>query len=445
MVVNERDTDNVDGPTTLQRAFKNFGKLLRGRGVAAVLELITVALLARELTPTPFGKIVLIQTYVLAIRGLFNFKSYEVLVRFGVPLLEGGKDRSFRRLLRITTLIDFLSSIAATVIAIGVAHVVGVALKWDGDIAPLAMIYSIALLTFGFGTAKGVLRIYDRYDVLGIQIMVGPVLRLIAVLLVMVTKPTLLLFVIALMITTAIGNIYLIVMGWSELRRQLGARAFRGESFSGWREEFDGLVKFVIVVYWQGNIDMLPRHITTLLAGTFLGPAGAGLLRLAREATKVLSKPGALLRQVLFPDMVRMWVRRSPEFNEILVRSMLIAMFVGLVITTASMFGGSYLLTKALGADYAEAAPLLSLLLLATTLELVATVLRSAGYAMGHAGAILKLHLFSSVLYLASFIVLTPYMGLIGPGFAACIASMVPLVGSGLLVFHDIRKHRVLP
>jgi len=443
IVVNNRATENVGAPTTLQRAFKNFGKLLRGRGVAAVLELLTVALLARELTPTPFGKIVLIQTYVLAIRGLLNFKTYEVLVRFGVPLLEGGRDASFRRLLWISTLIDFLSCAAATFIAIGVAHTVGVILHWDGDIAPLAMIYSIALLSYGFGTAKGVLRIYDRYDVLGKQIMIGPILRLIAVVLVMVTRPTLLLFVIGLTVTTAIANIYLIVMGWRELRRQLGALPFRGQSLSGWREEFRGLEKFVAIVYWQGNIDMLPRHITTLLAGTYLGPAGAGLLRLAREATKVLSKPGALLRQVLFPDMVRMWVRRSPEFRAILVRSLLLAMVVGLVIATASAFGGPFVLTKTLGADYAAAAPLLSLLLLATTLELMATVLRSAGYAMGHAAAILKLHLVSSVLYLASFVVLTPYAGLIGPGFAACIASMVPLFGSGLLVFRGIRKRRL--
>jgi len=441
--MNGNPTDNRDSSTTLRRAFRNFGKLLRGRGVAAVLELLTVALLARELSPTPFGKIVLIQTYVLAIRGLFNFKTYEVLVRFGVPLLEDEKEHSFRRLLRITMLIDILSSVAVTVIAIAIAHAVGIILKWDSDIAPLAMIYSIALLSYGFGTAKGVLRIYDRFDILGVQIMIGPVLRLIAVLIVMLISPTLLMFVVALTLTTAIGNLYLIVMGWNELRRQLGVVELRSPSLVGWREEFKGLLKFVGIVYWQGNIDMLPRHITTLLAGTFLGPAGAGLLRLARETTKVLSKPGALLRQVLFPDMVRLWVRRSPEFRFILTRSLLIAMFVGIVFTTASLFGGAWLLTLVLGADYAEAAPLLSLLLLATTLELMATVLRSAGYAMGHAGAILKLHLFSSAIYLASFIVLTPYVGLIGPGYAACIAATLPLLGSGLIILRDLQRQNI--
>ncbi len=425
--------------TALQRAFRNFGKLLRGRGVAAVLELVTVALLARELTPAPFGKIVLIQTYVLVIRGLLNFKLYEVLVRFGVPLLETGKNASFRQLLQITIFIDCLSAVVATVLAIAVVRVTGSVLGWDADMTPLTMIYCGVLLTYGFGTAKGVLRIYDRYDVLGIQIMISPVLRLAGVVLVMVINPTLLWFVIALTITSAIGNIYLLAKGWGELRRQVGSISWSASALKEWRQEFGELPKFIAIVYWQGNIDMLPRHVTTLLAGSFLGPAGAGLLRLAREATKILSKPGALLRQVLFPDMVRMWVRRSPEFRAILLRSLLISMLAGLVMTAASLFGGAYLFAAALGPEYAAAAPLLSLLLLATTLELMATVLRSAGYAMGHAGAILKQNLFSSVIYLAAFIALTPLLGLIGPGFAACIAMMVPLVGTGFLVRRDMR------
>jgi O-antigen/teichoic acid export membrane protein len=437
--VSEQGSNSIEGSTALQRAFRNFGKLLRGRGVAAVLELVTVALLARELTPAPFGKIVLIQTYVLVVRGLLNFKLYEVLIRFGVPLLETGKNSSFKQLLQITIFIDCLSAVAATVIAIAVAKMAGSVLGWDADMAPLTMIYCGVLLTYGFGTAKGLLRIYDRYDVLGIQIMIAPVLRLAGVLLVMFINPTLLWFVIALTITSAIGNIYLLAKGWGEMRRQVGSIEWSGSALKAWRQEFGELPKFIAIVYWQGNIDMLPRHITTLLAGSILGPAGAGLLRLAREATKILSKPGALLRQVLFPDMVRMWVRRSPEFRAILVRSLLISMLAGVVMTGASMFGGAYLFTAALGPDYAAAAPLLSLLLLATTLELMATVLRSAGYAMGHAGAILKQNLFSSVIYLAAFIALTPLWGLIGPGFAACIAAMLPLVGTGYLVRRDMR------
>ena len=432
----------AESQSTVRRATRNFGRLLRGRGVAAVMELATVALLARELSPGPFGNIVLIQTYVLVFHGLFSFKLYEVLVRFGVPLLEANDHGSFRQLLRLTLLIDFSSSFFAAIVAVIASFGASKLLGWDDGMAPIAMLYSTVLLTYGFGTAKGVLRIFDRYDVLGTQLTIGPALRLTGVLLVMVLNPTVMLFVVALTIATAIGNVYLIVQGWRELRRQVGSLSWHGPSLKSWRKQFPGLRKFMIVLYWQGNVDMLPMHVSTLLAGTFLGSAGAGLLRLARESTKIISKPGALLRQVLFPDLVRMWVRGTGAFRMILLRALFAAALFGLVFITASMYGGSALLATALGEEYAEAAPLMTLLLLAATVELMATVLRAAGYAIGEAGDILKLHLLSSTVYLILFSTLTPYLGLIGPGISACIAALIPFGGIGLLVVKGMRKQR---
>ena len=435
----DSDTSRAEGLSLLRRATKNFGKLLRGRSVAAVLELLTVVVLARSLSPAYFGNIVLVQTYVLVVRELFNCKVFEAIIRFGVPMIEANDENSFKQLLRLTLSIDVLSAATATTVAIVAAPLTARILGWDDDLASIAILYSSVLLIFGFGTAKGVLRLFDRYDILGIHLIVGPALRLIGALLVMLWDPTVFLFVVALTLATAAGNVYLNVRGWSEMRRQVGSLTLKKFSLKGWREEFQGLGNFIAVVYWQANVDMLPKQLSILLAGMFLGPQGAGLLRLASEITKVLSKPGELLQQVLFPDLVRMWNRGTAVFGAMIQRAILICALYGLVFVAVSIFGGSLLLTNTLGKDYAQAAPLLSLLMLATTFELLATVLRSAGYAMGYEGKILRLHLISSVLYLLTFVVLTPYAGLIGPGLAACIASLVPLVGTWLLIGKQIR------
>ena len=137
-----------------------------------------------------------------------------------------------------------------------------------------------------------------------------------------------------------------------------------------------------------------------------------------------------------------MWVRGATAFRMILIRALFFSVVLGLVFIVASILGGSALLTIALGEDYAQAAPLMTLLLLATTIELMATVLRAAGYAIGDAGEILRLHLISSVVYLILFTLLTPYVGLIGPGIAACIAALIPLGGTAYLVISGMRKQR---
>jgi len=439
----EADTQQAEHTSLLRRAGKNFGKLLSGRGVAALLELLSIALVARTLTPDYLGYIVLAQSYVLVVRGLLNFKLYEVLVRFGVPLLEGGDKEGFRDLLRLSLFIDFASCFIAMLIAVAAAPLVGKLLGWDAELPVLTMIYSTSLLTYGFGTAKGVLRIFDRYNTLSIQLMIGPVLRVGGILVVMAIRPDVFWYVIALTIATSIGNAVLIERGWSELKRQTGAMSFKGFSLRGWNKRFPGLKSFIGIVYWQSNVDLLPKQIGTLLAGTLLGPAGAGYLRLAAETTKILSKPGSLLRQVLFPDMVRMWVRRNPVFGKLLSRALLLSALFGGLFTVASVFGGSLVFGTALGEGYAKAGPLLTLLLAAATLELLATVMRSAGYAMGHAGKILRLHLVSAVIYLAAFVLLTRMAGLLGPGLAACVAATVPLAGVGMLVLKSMRGARL--
>jgi O-antigen/teichoic acid export membrane protein len=423
----------------LRRTARNFGMMARGRAVAGALQLLSVVVLARALSPTHFGYIVLIQTYVLVVRELFDLKLFEAIVRFGIPMIESNDEVNLRQLLRFALGIDFLTAVTATLVAVAATSLTARMLAWDDNLIPMMLIYSSVLLTSGYGTAKGVLRLYDRFDELGLQLMAASVLRLIAVLLVAWWKPGVLPFVVALTLASIVGNVYLNVRGWAELRRQVGRIALK-EFLSGrWRTEIPGLWKFMTIIYWQANVDMLPKHLSTLLAGIFLGPEGAGLLRLAREITKILSKPGEILQQVLFPDLVRMWHRGANVFGSILRRALWISAAFGSFFVMVSTFGGAFLLAHALGEGYASAAPLLSLLMLAATFELLAGALRSAGYAMGIAGKILGLHLTGSVLYLVLFVAFTPHTGLIGPGLAACIASLVPLGGMTLLTLTHIR------
>ena len=301
------------------------------------------------------------------------------------------------------------------------------------------MNYSSILLTSEKDTPKGILRVFDRFDLLGIQLMISPALRLLGVLIISWGSGEVLSFIVVLALGTLVGNIYLIARGWMEFGRQVGGNLLRGPSIKGWRDEFPGLREFITIVYLQSNLDNVQKQAPTLLAGAFLGAASAGLLRIAREATKILSKPGALLQQVLFPNLVRLWTRRTANFRAILLRVVLVSSLFGLVFIVASLFGGRLLLSSALGPDYADAAPLMSLLLVAATMELVIFLLRSGGYAMGLAGKILWLHLSSAGIYVVAFVLLTPSLGLMGPGYAACFSATVTLFGIRWLVSRGLR------
>jgi O-antigen/teichoic acid export membrane protein len=68
-------------------------------------------------------------------------------------------------------------------------------------------------------------------------------------------------------------------------------------------------------------------------------------------------------------------------------------------------------------------------LLLASTFDLTASSLRSAAYAIGHAGKVLRLYVVTAIIYITLFIVLTLQVGLIGAGLATCAAALLrPLI-----------------
>lgn len=430
------DSSRVQSP--MRRVLGNFGFLVRGRGIAAVMSLGATTLMARTLGPTEFGLVVLIQAYVLLMRGLLNFQPFEAVVRYGVPAHDAGDTRTLRRLIKVCRRVDFRASLIATALALIVAPLFGPSMGMDPDHVVLLTAYSLVLLTTGNGTAKGILRLFDQFDILGRQMTIGPSIRFFGVVVAWWLASPLAVFVAIWAFAYATENIYLSWRGRREYRQRIG-RPPEGESVSDTSlAEFSGLRHFLWVTYWQSNMDLVPKHISTVLAGYLLGPAEAGLLRLARELSSLLSKPAVLIRQVVFLDLTRTWHQGSDAFELIAYRTALLGGGFGLLFVAAGYFFGDKLLITLIGKEFIAAAPVLTLMLLAATFDLTASSLRSAAYAIGHADKVLHMYSLSAGIYLALFVALTSWLGLIGAGVAACSAAALPPVGMALL----IRKNR---
>jgi len=417
----------------LKRVLKNFGVVLRGRGIGAVFSVTATVLMANALSATEFGLVILLHTYIMVVRGALNFRTYETIVRFGIPLIDAGDDSGLRSLLRSTMMIDMVAALLAAILGIAAAPLAGHFLQWDSDMVAWAAIYSLVILATANSTPDGILRIYNRFDALGVQATVGPALRLLLVSIAWALDAPMPVFIVVWGSAFAIGHIYMTVRGLKELRVHMdtGLRSgFRWQEIRDRQREF---WKFIGVVYWQTNIDLLPKHVSTLMAGALLGPAAAGLFRLAREFSTVLAGPAVLLREVLFPDLTRSFHARDEGFHTVPWKTAFYAGAAGLVFVVLSLFIGRPILGL-VGEEYVAAAPLLSLMLLAATFELAGASLRAAVYAMGKAASILRIHVIGITTYVAMFFILTSVTGLIGPGLAAITSSLLVLTLTGLLI-----------
>jgi O-antigen/teichoic acid export membrane protein len=398
-----------------------------------VLSVLATGLMANALSPTEFGLVILLHTYVMVVRGAVNFRTFEAVVRFGIPLNDSGNETGYRALLRSTMLIDIVSAVLATLVGIAAAPLAGHFLHWDPEMVAWASLYSLVILSTANGTPNGILRVYDRFDALSVQFTVSPALRFVMVAVAWALDAPMTVFMILWGVAFAGGHLYMLVRGLKELKKHVETSLWSGFHWSELKQPAKGFWNFVGVVYWQTGIDLLPKHVSVLLAGNLLGPAAAGLFRLAREFSTVLTQPAVALREVLFPDLTRSFHAEDGGIHSIPFKTSLIAGLAGLAVVLFAVVFGEYLL-GIIGKDYTPAASLLSLLLLAATFDLASAPLRAAAYAMGKAGSVLRIHIAGIISYIVLFFVMTPLTGLTGPGWAAILASLFALGMTAKLV-----------
>ena len=429
-----KSEDSLKQLNPMRRVLANFWILVRGRGAAAIMAFGATALMARSLGPAEFGLVVLMHTYAMLIRALLDFDSVDAVVRYGVPAHDESDSHLLGRLMKVCLRIDRQTCIAATLLALIVAPFAGPSMGMDKHHVMLLMAYSLVLITTGTGTATGILRLYDRFDILGRQMTIAPTIRFIGVVIAWWSSAPIQVFVAIWATGYAAENFYLMWHAKHKYNTHI-KEALAGVNIKDAKlSDFDGLRHFLWVTYWQSNLDILPKHITTVLVGYLLGPAEAGLLRLARELSSMLSKPAILIRQVIFVDLTRNWNQGNQAFDVIAYRTALLGGLLGMLFVVISYFFGEYLLAALLGQQFVAAKSVLTLMLLAATLDLAASPLRSALYAMGYAARAMRLYVVSTTMYLGLFVVLTKSMGLIGAGVAASVAAAVPLIGMLMLI-----------
>lgn len=420
-----------------RRTGANFLRLLRGRGVAALLMLAAMALMARALPAADFGFVMLLHSFVLAVYGLVNPKPFEAVVLYGTR--HAGRPERIEQLLRLTLLLDLATVAVALVLAWFAAAGLAGAFGWSDQQLALARGYSLVLVTSASGWASGVLRLYDRFDVIANQRVVQGVVMLVGAGAAAAADAGVAAFLLVQGLAFAAQKLYLQRVGWREIRRYHPLAPFYGPALRARKRRYPGLGRFLWITYWQGNLDLFPKHLVVLGAGAFIGEAAAGVYRLVAQTTRVVSGPALLLRQVLFPDLARLWRAAPDEYRQLLHRFLTWSAVVAALLVVATFRFGETLVVALFGESYREGSTLLVWLMLAAGLDLTTSVMRAGLYARARAGIVLTAHAVGVALHAATFIPLVLVAGLAGAGAAAAIGSVVI---TGFVLRASLRQSR---
>lgn len=419
--------------TAGKRIAKNTGLMFGGKGGGAIFNLLVLVVVGRSLGLEIAGSLFIIHATMLTAAELGGFKSWQALIKFGVPHREQKNTDGLHKLLRFSVGLDLASAIIAF-LAVEIflyfgAHLIGLAPHYK----PIAMGYCIVILLRQKSASIGVLRLIDRFDLLAFHAVVMPFARLVGSLIAWGIGGGLAAFVTVWFIASVADYLVLWFFAGRELHRE-GLWTGLFSKPPTLRAPENGLWQFS----WTANIDssiaVAKQEIPVLLAGGVLGAAYAAVFKVAVQIASVLVKGTQQLDEVIYPELAQMIARgQANKIWPLVFRSgailVAIALAVGMVVGLVGPDVLSYILQK----DYGPSAPLATLLLIAGAISAAYAPLLPTLYAAGRPGQAAIARAMGVGILLILFIVLAQMIGPLGPGWAFIVGDLVALLMAVLL------------
>ena len=418
------------------RVFKNSAMLTAGKVYTALVGLVYLALATRALGVHNFGVLILIHAYAVAIRDFVTLKTSQCVVRYGALCLERDSRGDFQKLVKFTMLLDL--GFCAVGAVVGMLAVPLVA-PWFGvtpELAPVATLYCLMIL-FNFKTTSlGLLRLFNRFDLIALMQMLVPTLRLAGALAAYLFYQNVSAFLLVWFGAGAIQCFVTVWFGWREFTRR-GFGQDMDLSLKHLLRPHEGILPFIWASHVNKTLHTSSVHIATLIVGALSGPAGAGLFKIAQEFANALVKPALLFTETVYPEMAKIAVLRDYRRLWDVIRHSALAgaAFAGIILTVIFLFGQS-LLGLFFGAEYANAYDILVLLMIAAAIAMTTFALDPALHSIGRPDISMYVRVFATLLHITGLALLVPELGLPGAGLAAIAGNLATAL---LMLFYTHR------
>ena len=424
----------------LRSLLKNTSYLAVSKGVAGVGGLITLAFAGRSLGVVGFGLLILVHSYAQAASGLTKFNSWQVVVRYGGPALREGDGERFRRAIGFALGLDLASGMLTMIGAMLLLPLVAPLFGLPDELVPAAILYCLLLPLMGAGAASGVLRLFDRFDLLGWQGTITLNVRAVLTVVAWWQQWPLLVFILIWFVTDLIGDLVMWWMAWRELRRRGKLTGIRptlkaGPLERGW--------PFAVSINLNSSLNTAWGPLGRLLVGALLSPAAAGLYRVASSIADAAQKPTDFLNKAFYPEVMRLDHREKAPWR-LMARTMVLSALIGAVALLAVLAGGEWLLRVVFGPEFVAAYGVMLVLLGVPLLMTVTFPLPAMLHAIGKVNVPLVANLVGALAYVGLIFPLTDWLGLIGAGTAFLAGRLVMMIVMALAVSRERRRLRAV-
>lgn len=422
------------------RFARNAFHIASGNASAVALGMITLALSAQMLGPALLGILATIEGYGRMVDQIVRLETWQALIRYGADALEKRDGHRFRALVKLGVIMDFLGASLSAAVAFLAVPVAAHWLAWDAATSMMAQIYCIAVLFGVSSTPIGVLRLFDRFAAIAWLDPAIALVRLVGVAIIWVMDGSLWAFLLLGIILQCAQRLLLGWMAWRELRAQ-GYGDFITASLSRPGERFPGIWGFILAANGTLLIRKSTQEIDLLAVAAITGPAGAGVYHLVRKFTMAATKAGAMMQQVIYPDLARLWARRNFAAFATTIRQVeALTVAFGFALVGVVVLAGEQIIGVIGGSKFEDATNPLIVQSFAALLFLSGSALRPGLASMGLQTKIMPAVIVSAIAFYAVLFTAVPRLGVVGAGFAHIAFNAILLPASAFLFTRSLRR-----
>ena len=347
---------------------RNVGWLAGSRGFTGIVSLIYLAIAARALGPQQFGSFTLVLTYAQLIGNLVQFQSWKGLIRYGAVHHAADDKVRLARLFGFTATLDWMSAFVGFVLAVLCVPLVAPLLHWNPDDQQTAALFGGFLLLTTGATASGMLRLFDRFDLLAYSEAAAPAVRLVGAALAWALGGGVGAF---LLVWAAAAAAQALVQWAAALFAHRAPIAVGRAPFLAAMRENRRILRFMIQTNVANSLSLFWMQLGTLAVGSVAGPTEAGGFRIAQRFSKAIAKPVDPVTRVLYPELARLNAGGDQKtLRQILLTVTAVAVLLAAVTVLATGFGGREILRLTVGPRYEFAHRFLFLLCIGAAIDL---------------------------------------------------------------------------
>lgn len=419
-----------DARSLIGRLAKNMSWLFLSQILIAVFGLATLIITARAVGPAAVGILALVDAYVQVLDRTCRLEPWQAVIKYGTDALSDDDTSRFGHLIKLSIFIDIIGGLLAATLAILLAPFVAplIGLPEEGGSSYIVLV-SIGLLLSLRPTGIAVLRIYDRFDLLAISDMLVAGVRLVGAVIIYVFDLGLWAFLALMLMHQILTGLVAFFIALRELTRR-GLHRFMSLRITTALKQNPGFLRFL----WNSNFNVVLRQSTqrldVLVVGALLDVTSVGYYQVGKRIMTNIVRIGGPIRQVLYPEMTRLWsAGESIKFWK-LVRYVSFVMFgISLAIAVPLAWKMTDLAVLLFGQEFIGAAPVMTILMFAAVIYLGGLALNPAMLSMGLDRALVRATMAATAIFALSFVPLLYLLGIEGVALSHMVFNIVWTIG----------------